>query len=85
MFMIFSLCVLYSEDYRLSKQWRKEAEHQMIATGKTGMSDQEIDRFVEYFWKALHPELFIKPLTNTADVVVEIQCDRSLGKIYHNQ
>jgi len=82
--MIFSLCVLYSEDYRLSKQWRKEAEHQMIATGKTGMSDQEIDRFVEYFWKALHPELFIKPLTNNADLVVEIKCDRSLGKIYHN-
>ena len=79
-----SLIVLYPEDYCLSKQWRKQAEQQMIATGKTGMSDQEIDRFVEYFWKALHPELFIKPLTDTADLVVEIKCDRSLGKIYNN-
>lgn len=76
------LIVLYPEDYRLSKQWRKEAEHKMIATGKTGMSDAQIDRFVEYFWKALHPELFIDPLTESADLVVEIKSDRSLGRIY---
>jgi len=71
-----SLIVLYPEDYRLSQQWRKEAEQRMIATGKTGMSDTECDRFVEYFWQALHPELFIKPLLATADLVVEITSDR---------
>ena len=80
-----SLIVLYPEDYRLSKQWRKEAEQKMIATGKTGMSDEECDRFVEYFWKALHPELFIKPLVKTADIVIEIEGDRTLGRIYHNK
>ena len=72
-----SLIVLYPKDYRLSKQWRREAEQKMIATGKTGMSDEECDRFVEYFWKALHPELFIKPLTQTADLVIEIKSDRT--------
>ena len=72
-----SLIVLYPEDYRLSQQWRKEAEQKMIATGKTGMSDQECDRFVEYFWKALHPELYIKPLIQTADLVIEIKSDRT--------
>ena len=77
-----SLMVLYPEDYRLSKQWRKEAEHKMIAKGKTGMNDREIDRFVEYFWKSLHPGLFIEPLTKTADLVVEIKRDRTLGTIY---
>ena len=76
-----SLIILYPEDYRLSKQWRKDAEHKMMAIGKPGMSDEEIDRFVEYFWKALHPELFIKPLTETANLVVEIKRDRSLGTI----
>lgn len=70
------LIVLYPEDYRLSKQWRKDAEHKMIARGLPGMSDDEIDRFVEYFWKSLHPELFIKPLTSSADWVVEIKRDR---------
>jgi D-glycerate 3-kinase len=73
-----SLIVLHPEDYRLSKQWRKEAEHKMIAQGKDGMTDEEIDRFVEYFWKALHPELFIKPLIKTADLVVKIKSDHSI-------
>ena len=79
-----SLIVLYPEDYRLSQQWRKDAERKMKAMGKAGMSDEEIDRFVEYFWQSLHPELFIKPLLETADLVVEIKSDRSLGKIYRN-
>ena len=78
-----SLIVLYPKDYRLSKQWRKQAEQKMIATGKTGMSDEECDRFVEYFWKALHPELFIKPLVKTAEIVVEIKSDRSITRINH--
>jgi D-glycerate 3-kinase len=77
-----SLIVLHPEDYRLSKQWRKDAEHQRIAEGGKGWSDDEIDSFVEYFWQALHPELFTKPLTKTADLVVEINGDRTLGKIY---
>ncbi|ACK68822.1 glycerate kinase [Gloeothece citriformis PCC 7424] len=76
------LMILYPVNYRLSKQWRKEAEHKMIAQGKMGMNDQEIERFVEYFWTALHPELFITPLTQKSDLVVEINSDRTLGKIY---
>ena len=76
------LIVLYPQDYRSSQQWRKEAEQKAIALGKTGMSDEEIDSFVEYYWKSLHPELFIKPLLETADLVVEIKSDRSLGKVY---
>jgi D-glycerate 3-kinase len=75
-----NLIVLYLEDYRLSKQWRKDAEHQMIASGKEGMSDPEIDRFVEYFWQSLHPELFIKPLIKSADLVIEIKSDRTFTK-----
>ncbi len=56
------LAVLFVPDYRLSKQWRKQAEHQMIAQGKPGMTDAEIDEFVDYFWRSLHPELFIRPV-----------------------
>ncbi|MGD1806342.1 glycerate kinase [Dapis sp. BLCC M126] len=81
-----SLIVLYPTDYRFSKQWRKKAEQQMIASGKSGMSDDEIEKFVDYFWKALHPELFIKPLIQNpelVDLVIEINSDHSLGNIYH--
>ncbi|MBD1942113.1 glycerate kinase [Coleofasciculus sp. FACHB-712] len=79
------LMMLYPVDYRLSVQWRRQAEHDMIAAGKSGMTDSEIDEFVKYFWKSLHPELFIKPLTRnprTVDLVVEINPDHSPGDVY---
>ena len=79
------LIVLYPVDYRLSLEWRKQAEHQMIATGKSGMNDAQIYRFVEYFWRSLHPDLFIKPLTKDprwVDLVIEINRDRSVGAVY---
>ncbi|MGB3651369.1 MAG: glycerate kinase [Rivularia sp. (in: cyanobacteria)] len=79
-----SLIILYPTDYRLSLEWRKQAENQMKASGKPGMTDLQIEEFVNYFWKALHPELFIKPLIESpsVDLVIEINCDRSIGKVY---
>ncbi len=85
--------VLYVPDYQLSKQWRKQAEHKMIAEGKSGMSDAEIDEFVDYFWKALHPELFIQPLAQLAqrsskesskgaDLIIEINANHQPEAIY---
>ena len=82
---IDSLLVICPQDYRRSKQWRLEAEQKMIATGKTGMSDRQIEQFVDYFWQALHPELFISPLAKNpalVDLVIEIKSDRSIGAIY---
>jgi len=84
------LMVLYPEDYRLSKEWRKQAERQMKAKGKSGMSDAQIDEFVNYFWKSLHPDLFVRPLVEkgrtpcqeTVDLVVLVQRDRSVARIY---
>lgn len=80
-----SLMVLRPEDYRFSQQWRRQAEQQRIASGQAGMSDAEIDQFVEYFWKAIHPELFGPPLLNHAtwvDWVIEIRADHTPGAIY---
>ncbi|NDJ24980.1 glycerate kinase [Nostoc sp. B(2019)] len=80
-----SLILLYPTDYRCSLEWRKQAEHQMIAAGKSGMADAEIEQFVNYFWRSLHPELFIKPLVKNptaVDLVIEIQADHSFGAVY---
>ncbi len=82
------LIVLYVNDYRLSIQWRQQAEHELIAVTQAGMSDAEIENFVKYFWKALHPELFIKPLTRNpqlVDLVIEINPDHSVGAVYQPQ
>ena len=49
------------------------------------MSDGEIVEFVEYFWKSLHPELFILPLLDEAqwvDRVIDIAADHSPTQIY---
>ncbi|MDJ0737289.1 MAG: glycerate kinase [Nostocaceae cyanobacterium] len=82
-----SLMVLYPTDYHFSLEWRKQAEHQMIAAGKSGMTDSQIEDFVNYFWRSLHPELFIKPLVKpptVVDLVIEINPDHSFGAVYNN-
>ena len=79
------LLILHPPDYRFSKEWRTEAEHQMIASGKKGMSDGEIEHFFDYFWQALHPELFIAPLIerpDLVDLVIEIEQNHQYSKIY---
>ena len=79
------LMLLYPVDYRLSQQWRCQAEQQMIATGKSGMTVSQISDFVKYFWRSLHPELFITPLTQKnswVDLVVEINPDHTVSAIY---
>ncbi len=79
------LIILYPTDYRLSQQWRKQAEQDMKATGKLGMIDSEIDDFVAYFWRTLPPDLFVTPLTHNpqfTDLVIEINPDHSPGRIY---
>jgi D-glycerate 3-kinase len=77
-----SLWVLYLPEYRLSKQWRKQAEQHMRATGKPGMSDAAIDAFVDYFWQALHPLLFMPTALQTADLIIELQPDHAIGALY---
>jgi D-glycerate 3-kinase len=80
-----SLMLLYPSNYRYSKRWRLEAEHETISRGGDGMSDREVADFVDYFWRALHPELFIAPLMrkpDLCDLVVEINIDHQPERIY---
>lgn len=80
-----NLIVLYPTDYRYSLRWRQQAEQEMIAAGKSGMSNTQIKDFVNYFWRSLHPDLFITPLVKTpgaVDLVIEIQADHSIGAVY---
>jgi D-glycerate 3-kinase len=82
------LIVLHPKDYRISQVWRNQAEREMMAMGKSGMTELEINQFVEYFWKALHPELFIQSTianSQIVDLVVELDCDRTIEKIYRSQ
>ncbi len=84
-----SLIIIMPQDYKQSLQWRLEAEHKLIASGKTGLSDHEISQFVEYFWKALHPELFLPRMIGKVigdrplvDLVIEISRSHLPERIY---
>jgi D-glycerate 3-kinase len=80
-----SLMVLHPTDYRWSKQWRQQAEHDLQKAGRSGMSDAAIETFVDYFWQALHPELFITPLVQQAgiaELIVEIDQNHAPGAVY---
>jgi D-glycerate 3-kinase len=79
------LWILHLSEYRLSKQWRKQAEQRMKAAGKPGMSDADIDAFVDYFWRSLHPALFIPPMLQMAEFIIEIQPDHAIGALYRHE
>lgn len=82
------LIVLNPTDYHLSQQWRQQAEQHMIASGKSGMSEHEINEFVQYFWRSLHPELFIPPLLcdpDHVDLVIEIDTNHIPRRLYRTR
>ena len=67
------LIVLAPIDFRFSLTWRQQAEQQMKGSGRSGMSDAEVAEFVQYFWRSLHPDLFIQPLLQSqADWVIAL-------------
>jgi D-glycerate 3-kinase len=83
--MLDRLVVLQLQDYRWSLKWRQQAERQMRSAGLPGMDDGAVQQFVEYFWRSLHPELFITPLTQEpgwVDWVIEIGADHQPSRIY---
>lgn len=56
------LLILRPQDFRWSYDWRLQAEQELRDQRGQGMSAEAIAHFVQYFWKALHPQLFVEPL-----------------------
>lgn len=82
--LIDRLALLQPADYRLSLRWRQQAEAAMRAEGKPGMTDAQVREFVHYFWRALHPQLFVPPLVQHrgVDLVIEVSSNHGLGAVY---
>lgn len=76
------LNVLYVPDYRMSLKWRDQAEQVLREKGK-GMSSKEIEEFVYYFWRSVHPAIQIKNLAQDpeTDQVVIINEDHSIKEV----
>lgn len=79
------LWVLSLSDGQLSKQWRRQAEQRRRAAGRGAMADGEVNAFVDYYQKALHPTLFVEPLTQAgsgARLVIEVGAGHGVERIY---
>lgn len=74
--------VLYVPDYTVSIRWRDQAEEVLRQRG-TGMSHKQIIEFVHYFWRSVHPAIFIKNLAQNdkTDQVVIINNDHSIKEV----
>ncbi|WP_238154226.1 hypothetical protein [Synechococcus elongatus] len=60
---IDQLLILRPQDFRWSYDWRLQAEQELQRQRGQAMSPEAIADFVQYFWKALHPQLFIEPIS----------------------
>lgn len=70
---------LQPDDYRHVLTWRVEAEEKMKASGKPGMTKQEITQYAELFMPAYAtylPQLASKPPVRTSTLVVPITKSR---------
>ena len=82
--LVDKLIMLYPKDYQYSLQWRLQAEQEMINSGKPGLDLEQIRDFVQYFWQALPPQLFLTPLTKQptpVDLIIPLDQNHNFGKI----
>ena len=60
--MLDQLIALVPENFEYTKLWRKDAERKMKEKTGRGKTDKEIEDFMDYFWKALHPKIYFPRL-----------------------
>lgn len=77
------LNLLYVPNYQMALEWRQLAEKPLQEKGD-GMTPREIQEFVYYFWRSVHPAIQIKNLamdTENTDQVVVIGDDHTVVEV----
>lgn len=77
------LTVLYVPNYQISLKWRNQAEEVLRAKGE-GMTEKQIEEFVYYFWRSVHPAIHIKNLAHDeihTNQVVVINDDHTVKEV----
>ena len=69
--MIEFMNVLYVPHYEMSLVWRENAEKTLRKSGE-GMSEEQIKKFVHYFWRSVHPAIHIKNLAQDSEHVQQV-------------
>lgn len=60
--MIDYQTVLYNPNYPITFKWREQQEQRLREEKRKAKTPQEVRRFVEYFFRSLHPTLFLDRL-----------------------
>lgn len=63
--------VLYNPNYQISLKWREQQEQRLRKDGQ-GMSPEKVIDFVHYFWRSLHPTLFLDKLARNPERVNQV-------------
>jgi len=79
--------MMVPKKYEYSIEWRKEAERKMRKSGKAGKSEEQIEEFVKYFWKSLHPEIYIENLRKkkVPNTIVLYDKQRNITQVVQNK
>lgn len=54
------IIVLEPENFFYSYKWRLEAEQKVYKTTGYGMADEQVLSMVSYYWKCLHPKVYVR-------------------------
>ena len=75
---IDNLINLCPENYEFSRQWRINAEHEMIKRSGKGLNNEQLYKFLDFFWNCLPPYLFFDGNSNMrADVKIIFNQERN--------
>lgn len=71
--------IIHVPNYQISIEWRKQQE---IAFKGKGMSPEQIEEFVYYFWRSLHPKRLERMVQDPdTDQVTILRDDRSIVEV----
>eukprot|EP00180_Rhodochaete_pulchella_P001999 Plantae.Rhodophyta-Rhodochaete_pulchella.ctg30197.p1 GENE.Plantae.Rhodophyta-Rhodochaete_pulchella.ctg30197~~Plantae.Rhodophyta-Rhodochaete_pulchella.ctg30197.p1 ORF type:complete len:131 (+),score=24.11 Plantae.Rhodophyta-Rhodochaete_pulchella.ctg30197:43-393(+) len=77
-----ALLVVEVEDASMVYRWRQEAEDQMRASGRDGMSEEQLKDFVDRFmpsYKQYLPGLYAQPVIGGPELRIRISPTRTPG------
>jgi len=69
--------VLRPEKYEYSKMWRIEAEEKMIKETGKGLTSQQINEFVDYFWDTVPPYLYFENIEKKRKPFLTLNMDKT--------
>lgn len=70
-----SLIVLKPEKFEYSITWRKEQEKN---DNGNGMSEGDVEDFVEYFFESLNPQIYYRDIENRCDLLLKLDENREV-------